>query len=98
MSSSTDELPEAADAGFPAYDAVMEQVEALTRVVGESGEPRAFMVVLDIEADGSDDKQRAVELYVFGNMPAEMVNSVIPMAMHRYNEEQMRGRAGSSAG
>jgi hypothetical protein len=96
MQSST-ELPED-DVGLPAYEAITEQVEALTNVVGAAGDPRAFMVVVDIESKGSTESQRAIELYVFGNMPAEMVNSVIPMAMHRYNEEQMRGRAGSSAG
>jgi hypothetical protein len=97
MPSSID-LPEEEDIGLPAYEAITEQVEALTNVVGEAGNPRAFMVVIDIEAKGSTPTERAIELYVFGNMPPEMVNSVVPMAMHRYNEEQMRGRAGSSAG
>jgi hypothetical protein len=84
------------DPGYPAYEALKGVLDQAEKVIGEAGQPRAFLVILDIEAEGSTDEQRVVELYVLGNMPVEMVESVVPMAVDRYLKEQ--ADAGSRSG
>lgn len=87
---------EPADPGYQQYSEVRGLLEQAEKVVGEAGQPRAFIFLLDVEAKGSTPQQRVVEVYVLGNMPAEMLESALPTAIRRYIEEQedARNRAG----
>jgi len=92
---STDEVADKIiDAGFEAFEKVEDQLEAAKNVAGAAGDPRAFTVLIDLEADGSTEESRTVELYVFGNMPSEMLDSVLALAVKRYRQELARGTAG----
>lgn len=79
------------DPGYGAYSEVKGLLDQAEKVIGEAGQPRAFLVLMDIESKGSTASQRVIELYVLGNMPAEMLEGILPTAVQRYMEEQDAG-------
>lgn len=76
------------DVGLEAYVVAKRLLDEAERLIGKAGDPRIFITVLDVLADGTGDEKRTVELYVLGNMPPEMADGVIPVSFRRYMMEQ----------